>query len=376
MPNGGTHHCGSCFHLKNDICTLRNEEIEIPYWTTCRNWNTNTLKQMGVIFAIVGEVKNKTVSYGTIPYYNGLRADTCQEGDKDTRVVWESKEERKFVFKDVKTYLEFYEKEQQNKKNFILGAIIGDVIGSNYEWNNVKTTDFNLFSKKTDFTDDSVLTFATMDHILTQKGYTELYQSYGRNYFNRGYGSNFLIWIYNDDPEPYNSLGNGSAMRVSPVGWAYDTLDEVLKQAKLSAEVSHNHPEGIKGAQATASAVFLARTGKSKKEIKDFIETMFDYDLSRKIDEIRPIYQYDVTCPGSVPEAIIAFLESADFEDAIRLAISIGGDSDTIACIAGGIAEAYYREIPEYIVENTLRVLPAEIIKLIEEFSNKYRKGK
>ncbi|MFZ4705335.1 MAG: ADP-ribosylglycohydrolase family protein [Bacteroidales bacterium] len=376
MPNGGPHHCGNCRHFRNDICSIRNEEIEITHWTTCHNWNTSKLTPAGVIFAIVGEVKNKAVAYGNIPYYNGLRVDTFQEGNNDTSVAWESKDGRKLVFKDVKEYLNFYDKEQKKKKQYIMGAIIGDIIGSVYEWYNVKTTDFKLFSKQTDFTDDSVLTFATMDCILNDVGYAKVYQTYGRNFPGRGYGSYFASWVYNEDLGPYQSFGNGSAMRVSPVGWAYNSIDEVLKQAKRSAEVSHNHPEGIKGAQATASAIFLARTGKSKIEIKEFIDVMFDYNLNRSIKEIRPIYQYDVTCQGSVPEAIIAFLESTDYESAIRLAISIGGDSDTIACITGGIAEAFYKEIPEYIVENALRVLPAEIIKLIEEFSNRYREGK
>ena len=163
-------------------------------------------------------------------------------------------------------------------------------------------------------------------------------------------------------------------MRISPVGWAYNTLAEVLFQAKRSAEVTHSHPEGIKGAQATASAIFLARTGKTKEEIKQFIEKTFQYHLNRKLDEIRPSYQFNVSCEGSVPEAIIAFLESTDFESAIRLAISIGGDSDTIACISGGIAEAFYQDIPETIIENTLRVLPQEFIEVIEEFSVRFRK--
>ena len=185
-----------------------------------------------------------------------------------------------------------------------------------------------------------------------------------------------MDWIFDENPMPYNSWGNGSAMRVSPVGWVYNNIDEVLKQAKRSAEVTHNHPEGIKGAQVAASAVFLARTGKSKAEIKEFIMTVFDYDLNRTIAEIRPGYHFDVSCQGTVPEAIIAFLESTDFESAIRLAISLGGDSDTIACITGGIAEAFYQEIPEYILENALRVLPTKIIKLIEEFSTQFRNGK
>ena len=260
------------------------------------------------------------------------------------------------------------------KRKYIMGAIIGDVIGSVFEWNNIKTTKFPLFCEETNFTDDSVLTVATMDAILNKVDYTRIYQRYGRKYPNAGYGGFFADWIYDDCPEPYSSFGSGSAMRVSPVGWAYNNLDQVLAQSKRSAEVTHNHKEGIIGAQASASAIFLARTGKSKEEIKKYIQQTFKYNLERTIDEIRPTYKFNETCQGSVPEAIIAFLESTDFESAIRLAISIGGDSDTIACITGGIAEAFYQDIPEYIIENTLRVLPLEFIKVIEEFSAKYRK--
>lgn len=266
--------------------------------------------------------------------------------------------------------------EESNKRQLILGAIIGDIIGSVFEWHNVKATDFQLFTEKTDFTDDSVLTFATMDAILNDIDYTTAYQTYGRNFPHRGYGGFFKSWIHSNDPQPYNSYGNGSAMRVSPVGWAYDTLDEVLLQAKRSAEVTHNHPEGIKGAQATAAAVFLVRTGSSKADIKKYIRATFGYDLERRIDDIRPVYRFNETCQETVPEAIIAFLESDDYESAIRLAISIGGDSDTVACITGGIAEAFYKDIPDWIAENALRLLPTDVIKLIEEFSMKYRTEK
>lgn len=268
----------------------------------------------------------------------------------------------------------FSESEQIMKKKYIMGAIIGDTIGSVFEWNNIKTTKFPLFCEKTQFTDDSVLTVATMDGILNKVDYTKIYQRYGRKFPNAGYGGFFADWIYDECPEPYSSFGNGSSERVSPVGWVCETLDQTLHQAKRSAEVTHNHPEGIKGAQATASAIFLARTGKTKEEIKKYIQQTFKYNLERTLDEIRPKYKFTESCQGSVPEAIIAFMESIDFESAIRLAISIGGDSDTIACITGGIAEAFYKDIPEYIVENTLRVLPLEFIKVIEDFSVKYRK--
>ena len=261
-----------------------------------------------------------------------------------------------------------------SKEKLIIGAIAGDIIGSVYEWHNIKSVEFDLFCPETDFTDDSVLTLATMAAILNQKNYTETYQLYGRKYPNRGYGTHFHSWIHSRNPEPYNSWGNGSAMRVSPIGWYGNNLEEVMAEAKRSAEVTHNHPEGIKGAQSIAAAVYMARTGKTKDDIKNFIIDTFCYDLDRKIDDIRPIYNFDVSCQGSVPEAIIAFLESTDFENAIRIAISIGGDSDTIACITGGIAEAYYQAVPEYIIESVLVVLPGKLIKIIEEFSTRYRK--
>jgi ADP-ribosylglycohydrolase len=260
-----------------------------------------------------------------------------------------------------------------SKENLIIGAVAGDIIGSVYEFHNIKTVKFDLFCPRSEFTDDSVLTLATMDVLMNQKNYTEAYQLFGRKYPN-SYGHGFYSWIRSENPEPYNSWGNGSAMRVSPVGWYGGSLDEVMAEAQRSAEVTHNHPEGIKGAQSAAAAIYMARTGKTKAEIKKFITDTFDYDLDRKIDDIRPDYQFNESCQGTVPEAIIAFLESTDFENAIRLAISIGGDSDTIACITGGIAEAYYKTIPENIVENVLRILPEELVRIVEEFSMKYRK--
>jgi len=263
---------------------------------------------------------------------------------------------------------------KDNKDCLILGAVTGDIIGSVYEWHNVKKLDFDLFCDKTKFTDDSVLTLATMDALTHNKSYTQAYQSFGKQYPNRGYGSRFHYWIHAVNPEPYDSWGNGSAMRVSPVGWYANSLDEVMAEARKSAEVSHNHPEGIKGAQATAAAVFMARNGKSKDEIKSFITETFQYNLDRKTDDIRPDYEFDESCEGTVPEAIIAFLESTGFENAIRLAISLGGDSDTLACITGGIAEAYYKSIPEYIVEKVLKILPEELITIVAEFSQKYRR--
>jgi ADP-ribosylglycohydrolase len=261
-----------------------------------------------------------------------------------------------------------------SKEELIIGAVAGDIIGSAYEWNNVKTVDFDLFCPKSTFTDDSVLTLATMDAILNKKNYAESYLLFGKKYPHRGYGKHFHSWIHSKAPEPYYSWGNGSAMRISPVGWYGNSIEEVMAEAKESAEVTHNHPEGIKGAQSTAIAIYMARTGKNKEEIKKYITDTFQYNLERKIDDIRPDYEFDESCQGSVPEAIIAFLESTDFENAIRLAISIGGDSDTIACITGGIAEAYYKEIPDNITENILKILPNELVKLIEDFSMKYKR--
>lgn len=249
----------------------------------------------------------------------------------------------------------------------MLGAIIGDIVGSVFEWDNIKTTEFPFFSPKGFFTDDSVLTVATAKAILSGISYTEAYQDFSRRYPGRGYGGNFQHWIYVDDPQPYNSWGNGSAMRVSPVGFAFDKVEVVLAEAQRSAEVTHNHPEGIKGAQAAALATLLARQGIPHSDIRKEIASRFGYDLDRSLDQIRPVYTYDVSCQGSVPEAIIAFLESTDFEDAIRKAISIGGDSDTIACITGGIAEAFYG-IPEDIAQQAYGYLPDEFIEIVEEF--------
>jgi ADP-ribosylglycohydrolase len=263
-----------------------------------------------------------------------------------------------------------------NQDNFILGAITGDIIGSVYEFNNVKHKDFELFTPKTTFTDDSVLTVATMDAILSGGStgdYTRLYQYYGRKFPRRGYGGNFRNWIQSDDPKPYDSWGNGSAMRASPVGWAFDTIEEVLAEAEKSASVSHNHSEGIKGAQAAALAVFLARNGISKRDIKLNIRDRIGYDLGLTCDEIRAGYSFNESCQGTVPEAIIAFLESTGYEDAIRLAVSLGGDSDTLACITGGIAEAYYGGVPSPIASKVRSLLDGELLSIIDKFSEKYR---
>ena len=254
----------------------------------------------------------------------------------------------------------------------IIGVLAGDIIGSVYEWHNIKRTEFPLFKDNSNFTDDSVLTMAVADAILNEKDFKKTIWTYGRKYPFRGYGGNFKKWLLNPNPQPYDSFGNGSAMRVSPVGFAFDTLEEVLEVAKQSAVVSHNHLEGIKGAQATATAIFLARTGKSKVEIQAYITKTFAYNLDFTLDEIRPKYTFDVSCQGSVPQAIRAFLESTDYENAIRLAISIGGDSDTIACITGGIAAAFYKEIPDEIIEGVVQRLPKEFIDLLNQFEEKF----
>ncbi|TVR75627.1 MAG: ADP-ribosylglycohydrolase family protein [Marinilabiliales bacterium] len=255
----------------------------------------------------------------------------------------------------------------------MLGAVVGDVIGSFLKYGNDKTTDFHLFSDESDFTGNTVLNAATMDCLLTNGDYAEFYRSYTQKYPERGYIVNFYIWILDNDPKPYNGQEKDSALRACPVGWAFDTIDEVLAVAETSASVTHNHPEGVKGAQATAAAVFLARTGKTKPEIREYIETAFGYDLSRTVDQIRPGYKLKESCRETVPEAITAFLESDGFESAIRLAVSLGGDSDTLACITGSIAEAFYGEIPLYMIESTLKRLPPALIDVITEFSERYR---
>lgn len=268
--------------------------------------------------------------------------------------------------------LKCFKKPMTSNSNTIIGAVIGDVIGSVFEWNNIKKTDFDLFNPKCDFTDDTVLTIAVADCILNKKDFAKTIWEYGRKYRGRGYGGSFRNWLQEDDLKPYGSFGNGSAMRASAVGFAYNDIETIMEVAKQSAEVTHNHPEGIKGAQATATSIFLSRQGKSKQEIKDYITQTFDYNLDFTLDEIRPTYKFDVTCQGSVPQAIVAFLESSDFENAIRLAISIGGDSDTIACITGGIASAFYKQIPTEIMNFVVDKLPNEYIEIMNKFDEQY----
>lgn len=254
----------------------------------------------------------------------------------------------------------------------MIGAIAGDIIGSVYEFNNIKTKAFPLFSPLSRFTDDTVLTVAIANAIISGIPYVDSIRAFGKAYPNAGYGKAFKKWLFSDNGKPYNSWGNGSAMRVSPVGFAFNTIDEVLKEAKLSAEITHNHPEGIKGAQATALAIYLARKGAGRDIIKKEIHNWFGYNLERSVDEIRENYTYDISCQGTVPEAIICFLESRSYEDAIRNAISIGGDSDTLACITGGISEAFYGQVSFDIYNNVEGILPPELMGPINTFYEVY----
>ena len=280
----------------------------------------------------------------------------------------------------------------------MLGAIIGDTVGSHYEFNNTKDYNFQMFHRDSCYTDDSIMSMAIANWLLSDPGHTFQALEDSMVLFGRecpcpmgGYGGMFRRWLF--FPEtllskgeplyesatgryPYGSFGNGSAMRVSPVGWLFDSLEKTMEVAKLSAEITHNHPEGIKGAQATAAAIFLARTGKKKEEIRSFIEDTFGYELQKSWDYWHPIYRWDETCQGTVPQAIIAFLDSTDFEDAIRKAVSLGGDSDTLACITGGIAEAFYKESPADMVERTEARFPEVFRKVIAELKKKTFYGK
>ncbi|MEL6392749.1 MAG: ADP-ribosylglycohydrolase family protein [Bacteroidota bacterium] len=248
------------------------------------------------------------------------------------------------------------------------GAIVGDIVGSRFERSNHKQTDFELFHRRCRFTDDTVLTLAIADALISQKRYSDTVKRYARAFPLAGYGGTFKKWMLGMIEGPYNSWGNGSAMRVSAIGWWFSKLETVLREAKASAMITHDHPEGIKGAQAIASSIWHARKGASKDEIKAYVQDQFGYDLNRTLDEIRPEYAFDVSCAGSVPEAIIAFLESEDFEHCIRLAISIGGDSDTIAAMAGGMAEAYYGEVPRDIMDKAQKFLTDDLNDLRNEF--------
>ncbi len=253
-----------------------------------------------------------------------------------------------------------------------LGAIAGNIIGSVCEHRNVKKTQFPLFHPLCRFTDDMVQTVALAESILDGIPYVRLLRSYYLVYLHAGYGEMFHKWAQSESNRPYNSFGNGLAMRVSPVGYAYHSLEEVLTQAQRSAEVTHDHPKGIKGAQAVAVAIFLARTGQSKEQVKDYITTTFQYRLDRTRDKIHPAYDFNVTCQGSVPQAITALLEFTDFEDALRKAVSLGSDSDTQACIAGGIAQAFYGGLPESIARRVYEILDAPLGTMMQRFMEQF----
>ncbi len=262
----------------------------------------------------------------------------------------------------------------------MFGAIWGDVVGSPYEFdeNNCKAKDFPWLTEKSRFTDDSVMSLAVADALLDapedaddaclRRRLIHSMQTIGRRYPDCGYGPRFRLWVHSDDPRPYQSYGNGSAMRVAPVAWLCSDLERVRHVARCTAQVSHDHPEGIRGAEAVAAAVFLARTDRDKTEIRDYVEREFGYDLHRTCDAIRPGYHMDVSCQGSVPEAIIAFLESTDFEDAIRTAVSLGGDSDTLGAIAGSIAEGFYG-LTEQQKTEILGYLTPDLRKIAERYA-------
>lgn len=255
----------------------------------------------------------------------------------------------------------------------MLGAIGGDIIGSIYERHQIKTKEFPLFDPRCRFTDDTVLTVAIAHAILTDTPYADALRLIGRRYPNAGYGASFIDWLWGSDSAPYNSWGNGSAMRVSPVGFAFDTEAEVLHHADQTARVTHNHPEGVKGAQATALAVFLARQGASKEQVRATIGRRFGYHLDTSVDDIRPGYRFDVSCQGTVPQALVCFLDSDSYEDAVRNAVSLGGDSDTLACIAGGIAEAFYGGVPGHVSRTIRALLPPDLLSITEDFCRRCR---
>ncbi len=257
----------------------------------------------------------------------------------------------------------------------IIGAIAGDIIGSTREFNQIKTKDFNLFEQRSMFTDDTIMTLAVANWLIkdkvSKKVLVDELKYWGLKYPNAGYGGRFIKWLNQDSPQAYGSWANGSAMRVSPCAWVGESLEEVQNLAYKSAAVTHNHPEGIKGALATADAIYLARIGADKDEIKQHVEIRYDYDLSRSVDEIRPSYSFDVSCAGSVPESIICFLEAQNFEDTVRNAVSLGGDGDTQAAIAGSIASAYW-DVPNEIVYKSINRLDYDLLDVLIEFEEKF----
>ena len=261
------------------------------------------------------------------------------------------------------------------------GAVIGDIVGSPFEFDRgEKTKEFLLFSERCRFTDDTVMTVAVAEALLLidknasdfelEESVIKAMQKWGQKYTDAGYGGRFAKWLSTDDPQPYHSYGNGSAMRVSSAGWLYDTMEKTRRIAVLTAKVTHDHEEGLKGAEATAAAIFLARNGKKKEEIKQYIEQEFGYNLNKTLDEIRPDHHMDISCQGTVPEALRAFLEAKDYEDTIRNAVSLGGDTDTLAAIAGSVAEAFYG-IPEALKKECRNRIPKEMCDVIEMFSKR-----
>lgn len=255
-------------------------------------------------------------------------------------------------------------------KNSILGAIAGDIIGSVYEFNNHRSKDFPLFNDRAKFTDDSVMTLAVADALTNGRDMAATLKDYGRKYPNRGYGGRFYQWLVSPKNEAYNSFGNGSAMRASAAGFMAGSVTQASLLGRMSAEVTHNHPEGIKGAKAVSVAVYMAKAGHSKEEIRNVVTELYDYDLNFTCDHIRYSYKFNETCQETVPQALVAFLDSVSYEDTIRNAISIGGDSDTIACIAGGIASAFYGGVPSQIRHYALSKLTPELVHKVIEFEN------
>ena len=292
------------------------------------------------------------------------------EGKQDARTLRILADQNNPINVRILESLTATDKSKLNKRSFVLmGAICGDVIGSCYEFSLTKRLDFDLFTNRSRFTDDTVCSIAIADALMNGNDFVGKLKHWCPKYPKAGYGGYFNWWLRQNPPRPYNSWGNGSAMRVSAIGAFAKSTEETLALAEKSAIVSHNHPEGVKGAQATALAINLALQGSSKEEIKAQIENRFCYELSRKYADIQPQYTFDVSCQGSVPEAIIAFLESTDYESAIRMAVAYGGDADTQAAIAGGIAAAYYGEIPDYILNECLSRLPLDIKEIIAKFN-------
>ena len=342
-----------------------------------KNYN-DFLENHKEIFAQCGNVESKIFPLAHCGYMGTMNRNRNLP-KQDDKLFYQKQDWKKILESDEKTG------GVKMKKTALYGAIFGDIIGMPFEFDHKvngvkKSKKFKLFHEEATFTDDSVMTIAVAEALLgVDKNADEKtvcdaviksMQRWGKKYPSAGYGSKFRYWLKEDNPKPYNSWGNGSAMRVSAVGWLYDTLERTREVARWTAEVSHNHPEGIKGAESTASAIFLARQGKSKAEIKKYIETEFGYNFNRTLDEIRPTYRHIESCQETVPEACTAFFESTDFEDAVRNGVSLGGDADTLTCIDGAIAEAFYG-IPENLIEEGKKYLPSDILKVVDEFNEK-----